>query len=141
MIHVGTKNGEALINEQNVALVEYNNEKNFVIVVLNRLSSGGKHRYRIEDVTAFLPPNTPFRELEETKRILRRGDIDRNFYRSATVQVGYCIDEIKYDLNDDNITSIDVLREKLKYRIERLEKESKQHTERYEKKLQELEKG
>lgn len=140
MIHVGTKNGEALINEQNVALVEYNNEKNFVAVVLNRLSSGGKHRYRIDDVTAFLPPNTPFRELEETKRILRRGSIDMKFYRSATVQLGYCIDDIKYDLNDDNITSIDVLREKLKAHIERLEKDSQQHTERYEKELQELQK-
>lgn len=140
MIYVGTKNGEALINDQNVALVEYDNEKNFVAVVLNRLSSGGIHRYRIDDVTVFLPPNTPFRELEETKRMLRRGSIDRKFYRSATVRLGYFIDDIKYDLNDDNITSIDVLREKLKAHIERLEKDSQQYTESYEKELQELQK-
>lgn len=140
MIHVGTKNGEALINEQNVAVVEYDNEKNFVAVVLNRLSSGGNNRYRIDDVTVFLPPNTPLRELEETKRILRRGSIDIKFYRSATVRLGYFIDDIKYDLNDDNITSIDVLREKLKAHLERLEKDSQQYTESYEKELQELQK-
>lgn len=133
MIHVRTKNGEALINEQNVDVVH----KEGAVVTIEK---DGKY-YTIDNVTVYLPPNTPFRELEETKRILRRGSIDRKFYRSATVRLGYCIDDIKYDLNDDNITSIDVLREKLKAHIERLEKDSQQHTERYEKELQELEKA
>lgn len=132
MIHVRTKNGEALINEQNVDVVH----KEGAVVTIEK---DGKY-YTIDDVTVYLPPNNPFRELEETKRILRRESIDRNFFKSATVRMGYCLDDIKYDLNDELNTSIDVLREKLKAHIERLEKESQRHTESYEKKLKELEK-
>ena len=132
MIHVRTKNGEALINEQNVDVVH----KEGAVVTIEK---DGKY-YTIDDVTVYLPPNTPFRELEETKRILRRESIDRNFYKSATVQMGYCLDDIKYELNDELNTSIDVLRKKLKAHLERLEEGSQKQIKRYENQLKELQK-
>ena len=53
MIHVKTTTGEAVINEQNVSVVEYNREKKSVLVVLHRRSSGGQHRYKIENVESY----------------------------------------------------------------------------------------
>lgn len=53
MIHVKTTTGEALINDGNVAIVEYDRENHSVLVVLNRQSSGGKHRYKIDNVVEF----------------------------------------------------------------------------------------
>ena len=53
MIIIKTKTGEALINEENVSIVEYDRENHSVLVVLNRQSSGGKHRYKIDNVEEF----------------------------------------------------------------------------------------